>query len=162
MDDQSSTKHANVIRMKAQIAEILLGMFTAELQSSAQDAGFIGDAEHGIANRLPANSEPIIIHVGCGSGKTILGSALINALTKASDEVEQARKALYFIASYCRLIGFTPALQKEFKYWLEVLASARATVAKLLILFAYSRCSFLELPLFADGPELNSYKHRLR
>lgn len=163
MDDQSSTKHANVtVRTKALIAEILLGMFTAELQSYAQDAGFIGDAEHGIANRLPANSDPIIIHVGCGLGKTILGSTLINALTKALDEVEQARKALDFIASYCRLIGFTPALQKEFKYWLEVLASARATVAKLLILFAYSRCSFLELPLFADGPELNGYKHRLR
>lgn len=42
MDDQSSTKHANVtVRTKALIAEILLGMFTAELQSNAQDAGFI-------------------------------------------------------------------------------------------------------------------------
>lgn len=162
MDDQSSTKHKNVtIRMKVQIAETLLSMFTAALQSIVRDSDFRDDAEQGIANSLPVDSGTPI-HVGCGSGKTILSSVWMNALTKALDEAEQARKALDFIASYCRFIGLTPSLQREAKYWLEVLAFARATVAKLLILFAYSRCSFLELPLFADGPELNGYKHRLR
>ncbi|MDH0646890.1 hypothetical protein N5D48_15380 [Pseudomonas sp. GD03858] len=87
---------------------------------------------------------------------------MANALTKALDEAEQARKALEFIASYCRFIGSTPSLHREVKYWLDVLAFARATVAKLFILFAYSRIFFQEMPLFADGPELNGYKHRLR
>ncbi|PWB34076.1 hypothetical protein DCO48_07190 [Pseudomonas sp. SDI] len=162
MDDQSSTKHTNLtIRMKVQIAEILLSLFTAELQSIVRDSDFRDDAEHGIANSLPVDSETLI-HVGWGSGKTIFGTVWMNALTKALDEAEQARKALDFIASYCRFIELTPSLEREVKYWLEVLAFARATVAKLLVLFAYSRCSFLKLPLFADGPELNGYKHRLR
>ncbi|MFG0459335.1 hypothetical protein ACF8GG_08220 [Pseudomonas sp. yb_1] len=162
MDDQSSTKHTNLtIRMKVQIAESLLSLFTAELQSIVRDSDFRDDAEHGIANSLPVDSGTPI-YVGCGSGKTILGSVWMNALSKALDEAEQARKALDFIASYCRFIELTPSLEREVKYWLEVLAFARATVAKLLILFAYSRCSFLKLPLFADGPELNGYKHRLR
>ena len=162
MDDQSSTKHTNLtIRMKVQIAESLLSLFTAELQSIVRDSDIRDDAEYGIANSLPVDSETLI-HAGWGAGKTILGSGWMNALTKALDEAEQARKALDFIASYCRFIELTPSLEREVKYWLEVLAFARATVAKLLVLFAYSRCSFLKLPLFADGPELNGYKHRLR
>lgn len=162
MDDQSSTKHTNLtIRMKVQIAESLLSLFTAELQSIVRDSDIRDDAEYGIANSLPVDSETLI-HAGWGAGKTIFGSGWMNALTKALDEAEQARKALDFIASYCRFIELTPSLELEVKYWLEVLAFARATVAKLLVLFAYSRCSFLKLPLFADGPELNGYKHRLR
>ena len=162
MDDQSSTKHTNLtIRMKVQIAESLLSLFTAELQSIVRDSDIRDDAEYGIANSLPVDSETLI-HAGWGAGKTIFGSGWMNALTKALDEAEQARKALDFIASYCRFIELTPSLEREVKYWLEVLVFARATVAKLLVLFAYSRCSFLKLPLFADGPELNGYKHRLR
>lgn len=162
MDDQSSTKHTKLtIRMKVQIAESLLSLFTAELQSIVRDSDIRDDAEYGIANSLPVDSETLI-HAGWGAGKTIFGSGWMNALTKALDEAEQARKALDFIASYCRFIELTPSLEREVKYWLEVLAFARATVAKLLVLFAYSRCSFLKLPLFADGPELNGYKHRLR
>ncbi|PYC04711.1 hypothetical protein DMX09_14905 [Pseudomonas protegens] len=136
-------------------------LFMAELRSIVVGDDSIDEAECGVANGQPIDSGNIVIWC-CGTGKTIVSSLMVNALTKALDEAEQARKALEIITSYYRFIGSTPSLQREVKYWFDVLAFARATVAKFFILFAYSRCSFQELPLFADGPELNGYKHRLR
>ena len=48
------------------------------------------------------------------------------------------------------------------RYWAAVLAYCLWALAKLNSLLARSQRASLRVPLFADGPELSGYKHRLR
>jgi hypothetical protein len=53
-------------------------------------------------------------------------------------------------------------LAHQARYWSAVLHYFLNALAKLNSLFARFQRAFFSVPLFADGPELSGYKHRLR
>lgn len=105
----------------------------------------------------------------CGVGKSFFSQEIVyafrkscNVIHKRVQEIRRARVCLDFIAYLTETLGASLSLRRQAKFWSEVLAFNLAGLARLFILFAYSRHGTLRIPLYADGPELSGYKHRLR
>lgn len=76
--------------------------------------------------------------------------------------IERAFLALESIERAYYVYGPSPILNRQYKFWIGVLAFFLAALAQLKTLLARSQRAILRVPLFLDGPELSEYKHRLR
>jgi len=166
MPEQPQAMRAgNVTSLYACFVEVLIDEFIAELQKLMQDDGGVGCRTQGADSDVAvkfSRSASRVVDMSTGSGKTYCALRVINGLQRTVDTIQGARKALDLIAGLCKVFGLTPSLRRAVKYWCQVLAAGLTLLAKLFVLFAYSRYAILKLPLFADGPELSGYKHRLR
>jgi hypothetical protein len=59
-------------------------------------------------------------------------------------------------------IGGSPAIVQQAKFWTAAFKFHREALANLIALLARSLRAIFRVPVFLDGPELSSYKHRLR
>jgi len=80
-------------------------------------------------------------------------------LTRALDGIGRVVDTLQFLA---QSFGLTPRLRQQLQFWTAALESVCDALAKLSALLASSLQATLRTPLLLDGPELSSYKHRLR
>lgn len=106
------------------------------------------------------------------SGFRILREALEQALGPDESSDSQAerlfkqngiiRTILDSLDSLESIVGHTPSLQRQMQFWTAALKFNKDALAKLQALLTHSLQATFRTPLLLDGPELSSYKHRLR
>lgn len=102
-------------------------------------------------------------HVINSAIETALASSeqghLTRSLTNALDKIGRILDALAYADG---VFGGSPFLQKQFRVWSGAYRSTQQALIKLLALLACSLQASLRTPLFFDGAELNTFKHRFR
>lgn len=97
------------------------------------------------------------IEIACAT--TDSGSPFRN-LSEAMAKIHRVLDALDHVC-HIGIVG-SPALVQQKKFWTAALNFHRVALAKLIALLARSLRAIFRVPVFLDGPELSSYKHRLR
>jgi hypothetical protein len=97
--------------------------------------------------------------IGMACATTEPGSPFRNL----SEAMAKIRRVLDALDHVCQIGIFgSPALVQQKKFWTAALNIHREALAKLIALLARSLRAIFRVPVFLDGPELSSYKHRLR
>lgn len=76
--------------------------------------------------------------------------------------MERAFAAIEALNNAVAAFGPSEIFSSHYRFWCAFIAYCLSVLAQLSSLRARSHRAFLSVPLFADGPELSGYKHRLR
>lgn len=172
MDDHSSMKaKGDVLERYARFFDAVDAESRLELNSLYRESARGANRPFDDGEELQSRQEHLehFVNHECGVGKSFFSQKIgyvfrkdCNVVRKRVNAVQHARAWLDLIAYLTEKLGASLALRHRAKFWSEVLAFNLAGLARLFILFAYSRHGALRIPLYADGPELSGYKHRLR
>ncbi len=76
--------------------------------------------------------------------------------------IERAFAAIEALNNAMAAFGPSEIFSRHYRFWCAFIAYCLSVLAQLSSLRARSHRAFLSAPLFADGPELSEYRHRLR
>lgn len=76
--------------------------------------------------------------------------------------IERAFAAIEALNNAVAAFGPSEIFSSHYRFWCAFIAYCLSVLAQLSSLRARSHRAFLSVPLFANGPELSGYKHRLR